>query len=102
MKPGDCFRKPCGLTAPASVPGIAPRRPAVRWALIFFGAAMSMRACLVRRDHEKDVNGASRLDPEVPRNIRRDPEGGHRMITISAFKWVPDFARGQVRDLRVR
>src|SRR5258708_1203619 len=24
------------------------------------------------------------------------------MISISAFKWVPDFARGQVRDLRVR
>jgi glutathione S-transferase len=24
------------------------------------------------------------------------------MITISAFKWVPDFARGQVRDLRAR
>lgn len=24
------------------------------------------------------------------------------MITISAFKWVPDIARGQVRDLRVR
>lgn len=24
------------------------------------------------------------------------------MITISAFSWVPDFARGQVRDLRVR
>jgi len=24
------------------------------------------------------------------------------MITISAFKWVPDFARGRVRDLRVR
>jgi glutathione S-transferase len=24
------------------------------------------------------------------------------MITISAFKWVPDFAHGQVRDLRVR
>jgi len=24
------------------------------------------------------------------------------MIRISAFKWVPDFARGQVRDLRVR
>jgi glutathione S-transferase len=24
------------------------------------------------------------------------------MIKISAFKWVPDFARGQVRDLRVR
>jgi hypothetical protein len=22
------------------------------------------------------------------------------MITISAFKWVPDFAQGQVRDLR--
>src|ERR1700689_4085246 len=25
-----------------------------------------------------------------------------RMITISAFKWVPEFARGQVRDLRAR
>jgi glutathione S-transferase len=24
------------------------------------------------------------------------------MITISAFSWVPDFARGHVRDLRVR
>ena len=24
------------------------------------------------------------------------------MITISGFKWVPEFARGQVRDLRVR
>jgi glutathione S-transferase len=24
------------------------------------------------------------------------------MISISAFKWVPDFARGQVRDLRAR
>jgi glutathione S-transferase len=24
------------------------------------------------------------------------------MITVSAFKWVPDFAKGQVRDLRVR
>ena len=24
------------------------------------------------------------------------------MITISAFEWVPEFARGQVRDLRVR
>jgi glutathione S-transferase len=25
-----------------------------------------------------------------------------RVITISAFKWVPPFAQGQVRDLRVR
>jgi len=24
------------------------------------------------------------------------------MITVSAFEWVPDFAQGQVRDLRVR
>jgi len=24
------------------------------------------------------------------------------MISVSAFKWVPDFAKGQVRDLRVR
>src|SRR5688572_20282506 len=28
--------------------------------------------------------------------------GALRMITISAFRWVPPFARGQVRDLRVR
>src|SRR5437868_14066017 len=24
------------------------------------------------------------------------------MITISAFRWVPDFAQGRVRDLRAR
>jgi glutathione S-transferase len=24
------------------------------------------------------------------------------MITVSAFRWVPEFAQGQVRDLRVR
>ena len=24
------------------------------------------------------------------------------MITVSAFRWVPPFARGLVRDLRVR
>jgi glutathione S-transferase len=24
------------------------------------------------------------------------------MITVTAFRWVPSFARGQVRDLRVR
>src|SRR5213595_113239 len=29
-------------------------------------------------------------------------KGAHRMITISAFKWVPEFAYGQVRDLRAR
>src|SRR5437870_1524397 len=29
-------------------------------------------------------------------------KGGYRMITISAFKWVPEFAQGQVRDLRAR
>jgi glutathione S-transferase len=26
----------------------------------------------------------------------------HGRITVSAFKWVPDFAQGQVRDLRAR
>lgn len=24
------------------------------------------------------------------------------MITVSAFAWAPDFAQGQIRDLRVR
>src|SRR5688572_13592453 len=28
--------------------------------------------------------------------------GAYRMMTISAFKWVPEFAQGQVRDLRAR
>src|SRR5258705_13204514 len=35
-----------------------------------------------------------------PRHENR--KGAHRMITISAFKWVPEFAQGQVRDLRAR
>jgi glutathione S-transferase len=29
-------------------------------------------------------------------------KGPLQMITISAFRWVPDFAQGQVRDLRAR
>jgi glutathione S-transferase len=29
-------------------------------------------------------------------------KGASQMITISAFKWVPESAHGQVRDLRVR
>jgi glutathione S-transferase len=28
--------------------------------------------------------------------------GERKVITVSAFKWVPEFARGQVRDLRAR
>jgi hypothetical protein len=35
-------------------------------------------------------------------NLTSNPQGAHRMITISAFKWVPEFAQGQVRDLRAR
>src|ERR1700730_4631314 len=31
-----------------------------------------------------------------------DNKGASHMITISAFRWVPPFAQGQVRDLRVR
>jgi glutathione S-transferase len=34
--------------------------------------------------------------------MRAEKTRRHHVITISAFKWVPDFARGQVRDLRVR
>src|SRR5215467_13539873 len=33
---------------------------------------------------------------------RDDQEGASCMIRISAFRWVPPFAQGQVRDLRVR
>src|SRR5918999_245160 len=32
----------------------------------------------------------------------KDRKGAHQMIMISAFRWVPDFAQGQVRDLRAR
>src|SRR5262245_15294040 len=35
----------------------------------------------------------------MPRNRKK---GVRHMITISAFKWVPEFAHGQVRDLRAR
>src|SRR5499433_3182354 len=34
--------------------------------------------------------------------LTNNPKGAHRMITITAFKWVPEFAQGQVRDLRAR
>src|SRR5258705_10247172 len=33
---------------------------------------------------------------------RENRKGVCHMITISAFKWVPPFAQGQVRDLRAR
>ena len=37
------------------------------------------------------------------RHLRQENrKGAQRMITISAFKWVPEFAQGQVRDLRAR
>jgi glutathione S-transferase len=38
----------------------------------------------------------------VASTTSRNRKGAHHMITISAFKWVPDFAQGQVRDLRAR
>jgi glutathione S-transferase len=34
--------------------------------------------------------------------VRRKIGKEYPLITISAFKWVPEFAQGQVRDLRVR
>ena len=34
--------------------------------------------------------------------VAKVAEGACLMITISAFKKVPEFAQGQVRDLRVR
>src|ERR1700694_2259060 len=41
--------------------------------------------------------------PSTSFSLRRENrKGAHRMITISAFKWVPEFAQGQVRDLRAR
>src|SRR5262249_15707286 len=37
-----------------------------------------------------------------PKSAFDKHRGVHRMITISAFRWVPPFAQGQVRDLRAR
>lgn len=36
------------------------------------------------------------------RAVKQAESRGYQVITISAFKWVPDGARGQVRDLRPR
>src|SRR5919106_5379423 len=48
--------------------------------------------------HLSNVSTVSR-----PQSRRSGCENGSDMtITISAFRWVPPFARGQVRDLRVR
>src|SRR5258707_13413666 len=41
-------------------------------------------------------------EPSHGRGLRNEHKGATRMITISAFRWVPTFAQGQVRDLRVR
>src|SRR5580700_10954157 len=41
--------------------------------------------------------------PSIGRSLRHEnTKGAHHMITISAFKWVPEFAHGLVRDLRAR
>src|SRR5947207_9643347 len=40
--------------------------------------------------------------PAPPPHIAQVAKEKHRMITISAFRWVPDFAQGLVRDLRAR
>jgi glutathione S-transferase len=41
--------------------------------------------------------------PCLPRGIRADRlDREQEMITVTAFKWVPPFAAGQVRDHRVR
>jgi glutathione S-transferase len=38
----------------------------------------------------------------VATSARRHVSAEHAMITITALKWVPPFAQGQVRDFRVR
>src|SRR5947199_2055328 len=40
--------------------------------------------------------------PAPPPHIAQVAKEKHRMITISAFRWVPEFAQGLVRDLRAR
>src|SRR5262249_5570206 len=45
--------------------------------------------------------GRGRLD-DAGRHWIDMTKGANKMITITAFRWVPDFAQGQVRDLRAR
>src|SRR5262249_25418417 len=71
---------------PSAGAGAAPRPAAATT------EGMSILKRLVR-PHEGRQPARQRSAPKQ--------QGGH-MITVSAFKWVPDFARGQVRDLRVR
>lgn len=40
--------------------------------------------------------------PAASRHVIGSKHRRNPLITISAFAWVPDFAKGQVRDLRVR
>jgi glutathione S-transferase len=41
--------------------------------------------------------------PSIGRSLHHENnKGAHRVITISAFKWVPEFAQGHARDLRAR
>ena len=53
-----------------------------------------------RRRHRLD--DARRRHSREGMRKKKPHEKEHGMITISAFKWVPDFAQGQVRDLRAR
>src|SRR5262249_41908613 len=54
------------------------------------------------KDDDKPYVRAPDRGAAIDRLRRRHDKGAHRMITISAFKWVPEFAHGQVRDLRAR
>ena len=51
---------------------------------------------------DSDGVGWSEAFDKVQLISRRIPKERIAMITISAFKWVPEFAQGQVRDLRAR
>src|SRR5262249_31948527 len=63
---------------------------------------------LLRKIELKRQHGASIATRRSLRPLGRHNEteiahiGAQCMITISAFKWVPEFAYGQVRDLRAR
>src|ERR1044071_3498578 len=71
-----------------------------------------MRAPNARRTNGRDFKSATphggnfflSSPGQAPRlTLRRQiRQGAHRMITISVFKWVPEFAQGQVRYLRAR
>src|SRR5690606_12137724 len=66
------------------------------------GAGDADLRCSERRPHRHAARAERRGRGLDHAGWATDEGGRSEMIMISAFSWVPDFAQGQVRDLRAR